>query len=187
MIACEVRMSSRLAIIIIAASAALAAPKAPDSPGDPKLISVHPFTGQRGAAFTATVRGNGLRDATAVFVENAPFIATVEAAAPDTVGKTGKTPVDVVRLRIQVDANAKPGRYPFRLLTPRGISNALPLHVLDLPVALPPDGSHETPDTAVSVATLPAVFNGLIARRGESDFYAFDATAGQTMTFERLE
>ena len=177
-------MSLRLAIILIAASAsAFAAPKAPESPGDPKLISVHPFTGQRGAAFVATVRGNGLRDATAVFVENAPFTATVEGTEPGAPGKS-KTPVDVVRLRIQVDANAKPGRYPFRLLTPRGVSNALPLHILDLPVALLPDGSHETPDTAVSVSRLPAVFNGLIARRGESDFYAFDATAGQTVTVE---
>ncbi len=186
MIVSEVRMSaSRLAIFVVAALLS-AAPKTPDSPGDPKLVSIHPFTGQRGAAFVATVRGSGVREATAVFVENAPFTAIVEGGEPEAGGKAGKTPVDVVRLRIQIEANAKPGRYPFRLITPRGISNALQFHILDLPVAAEPEGSHETPDTAVSVEKLPVVFNGLIGRRGESDYYAFDVTAGQTLTFEAI-
>ena len=186
MIGSEVGMSaSRLAIFVVAALLS-AAPKAPDSPGDPKLISIHPFTGQQGSSFVATVRGSGLRDATTVFVENAPFTAIVEGADHEPAGKSGKAPADVIRLRIQVEANAKPGRYLFRLVTPRGVSNALPLHILNLPVGAEPDGSHETPDTAVSVAKLPAVFNGRIGRRGESDYYAFDVTAGQTLTFEAI-
>jgi hypothetical protein len=186
MIGSEVGMSaSRLTILFVAAFLS-AAPKAPDSPGDPKLISIHPFTGQQGSTFVATVRGSGLRDATTVFVENAPFTAVVESAGHEPAGKSGKSSADAIRLRIQVEANAKPGRYLFRLVTPRGVSNALPLHILDLPVAAEPDGSHETPDTAVPVAKLPAVFNGRIARRGESDYYAFDAAAGQTLTFEAI-
>src|SRR5258706_210939 len=174
-----------LAAVIGGSASALAAPKAVDAPGDPKLISVHPFTGQRGAALTVTVRGNSLRGATAVILENAPFTAVIEGAepAPD---KTGKTPADIIRLRIQVDANAKPGRYPLRLVTPGGISNALGFHILDLPVVAEPAGSHETPDTAISVDKLPAVFNGRIERRGESDYYAFDVKAGQTLTFEAI-
>ncbi|MCU1273062.1 MAG: hypothetical protein JWO48_493, partial [Bryobacterales bacterium] len=116
-----------LAAVLSGSASALAAPKAVDAPGDPKLISVHPFTGQRGGALTVTVRGNGLRGATAVVLENAPFTAVIEGAepAPD---KTGKTPVDIIRLRIQVDANATPGHYPLRLVTPGGISNALRFH-----------------------------------------------------------
>ena len=177
--------ASRFAIFLVAALLG-AAPKAPDAPGDPKLISIHPFTGQRGAAFAATVRGSGLLDVNAVFAENAPFTAIIEGTEHEAAGKTSKTAVDVVRLRIQVGENAKPGRYPFRLVTPRGISNALQLHILDLPVSAEPEGSHETPDTAVSVEKLPVIFNGRIGRRGESDFYAFDVTAGQTLTFEAI-
>jgi len=177
--------ASRFAIFVVAALLG-AAPKAPDAPGDPKLISIHPFTGQRGATFAATVRGSGLRDVNAVFVENAPFTASIEGIENEAAGKTSKTAVDVVRLRIQVGENAKPGRYPFRLVTPRGISNALQLHILDLPISAEPEGSHETPDTAVSVEKLPVIFNGRIGRRGESDFYAFDVTAGQTLTFEAI-
>src|SRR5258706_2105949 len=174
-----------LAAVIGGSASALAAPKAVDAPGDPKLISVHPFTGQRGAALTVTVRGNSLRGATAVILENAPFTAIIEGAEPAS-DKTGKTPVDIIRLRIQVDANATPGRYPLRLVTPAGISNALGFHILNLPVVAEPAGSHETPDTAISVDKLPAVFNGRIERRGESDYYAFDVKAGQTLTFEAI-
>src|SRR6266568_7016960 len=125
----------------LGASAALAAPKALDAPGDPKLVSIHPFTAERGAASIVTIRGTGLRAATTVFLENAPFTATIDGTEPTD--KTGKTPQDAIRLRIQVDANAKPGRYPFRLVTPAGISNALQFHILDLPVAAEPAGSHE--------------------------------------------
>src|SRR2546426_126152 len=152
--------------------------------GEPRIVSVHPFTGQRGATFTATIRGNELRKATSVFLENAPFTIAIEVTETDP-GKS-KVPVELVRVRIQIAADAKPGRYPFRLVTPQGVSNALSLHIIDCPVTAEPAGAHETPDTAVPVDTLPAVFAGRISRRGETDYYAFDAKAGQTLTFEAI-
>src|SRR5262249_24891996 len=51
---------------------------------------------------------------------------------------------------------------------------------------LEPEGSHDTAETAVAVESLPAIFSGRIARRGESDYYVFDAKAGQTLTFEAI-
>ncbi|MBI3694949.1 MAG: hypothetical protein HY238_08940 [Acidobacteria bacterium] len=137
-------------------------------------MSVHPFTGQRGATFVATVRGNGLREATSVFLEHAPLTVAIEgteAEPPNETTAKSKTPFDLVHLRIQVAADAKPGRYPFRLVTPHGVSNALPIHITAYPVAAEPAGLHET-------------FNGRILRRGESDYYAFDVKAGETLTFE---
>src|SRR5205085_2584350 len=119
-----------------------------------------------------------------VFVDHAPFSATIEGSESEPADKPGKPSVDLIRLRVRVDASAKPGRYPFRLVTQRGISTALWFHVLDLPVIAEPVGSHETQDTAIAVDRLPAVFNGRIGQRGESDYYAFDAQAGQTLTFE---
>ena len=135
---------------------------------------------------TVSVRGNGLRETTAVFLENAPFTATIEGTEAGAADKTSKTPLDTLRLRIQIEANAKPGRYPLRLVTSGGISNALRFHILDLPVSAEPAGSHETPDTAVAVDKMPAIFNGRIGRRGESDYYSFEARAGQTLTFEAI-
>src|SRR5438094_806553 len=40
---------------------------------DPRAISIHPFTGQRGATFLATVRGGGLAGSSAASIGSAPF------------------------------------------------------------------------------------------------------------------
>ena len=169
-------------LLILAAGSAFAADV------EPKILSAYPFTAQAGTAFTTTVRGSGLQGATAVFTNNPALKAAIEgieSEAPDP-GSKAKVPTDLVRLRIQIDPRAQAGRYPIRLITARGISNAIPISVLDRPVTEEPTGSHETPETAISVDKLPAIFNGRIARRGETDYYAFHATAGQTLTFEAI-
>ncbi len=170
------------------AGVATAARKASSSPGDPTAKSVFPFTGKAGMTFLASVRGSNLAKTSAVFVEGAPFTATVEPAEIEAPGSTAPAPGqdDIVRLRVQVNENAMPGRYPFRLMTPHGISNALPIFIVEQPVLTEPDGSHETPETAVAVEKFPVVLSGKIARHGETDYYAFDAAAGQTMTFQAI-
>ena len=71
-------------------------------------------------------------------------------------------------------------------MTPRGISNSLALYIVDQPVVREPDGAHDTPATAVIVDKIPVVLSGRIGRRGETDYYAFDAEAGQKITFEAI-
>src|SRR5258707_794015 len=173
-----------LAMLVCNGMAIAATPKA-EPRGEPKVLSVHPFTAQRGAILLATVRGTGLRGATAAFVGTAPVRVVTEGVDVEPTVENGrKLSIDLVRLRIEVAADAKPGRYPFRLITPAGISNALPLYVTDLPVTPEPDGSHETPESAVKVGAAPAVFAGRLSKRGEADYYAINALAGQTFTFE---
>ena len=139
---------------------------------DPRAVSVHPFTGQRGTTFSATVRGNNLKDTKAVFTEQEGLKVTIESATAE------------VKLRVETTAATKPGRYTFRLVTPSGVSNALPLQITDSPVLPEPEGAHETPETAVQIASIPALYTGLIGRKGETDFYAFEARRGETMTFQ---
>jgi hypothetical protein len=156
---------------------------------DPRAVSMHPFTGQRGGVFHATVRGSNLKDTRAVFVEDASLRIAVESSGPEVIPAGMPKPrilFDFVKLRVETAADCKPGRYTFRLITPSGVSNALPLQITDSVVLAEPDGSHETPETAVAVAGAPVLYTGLIGRRGESDFYAFDARAGETLTFQVL-
>ena len=165
----------------------LALPAAPQSRTDPRIISIHPFTGQPGTTFVATARGSGLAGASAAYLGDVPFRITVEGVEPEPPANTGgknKTPMDLVKLRIEVQAGAKPGRYPVRLIARNGISNALPIHLVEFPVTPEPEGSHETQESAVSISSMPVVFAGRLARRGEADYYAFEAQAGQTLTFE---
>src|SRR5690349_13196093 len=82
---------------------------------DPRVISIHPFTGQRGTTFIATVRGSGLAGASAASIGKAPFTITVEgmeAEAPGESSGRNKGRMDLVKLRVQVPGDAKPGRYP---------------------------------------------------------------------------
>ena len=153
---------------------------------DPRAISVHPFLGQRGATFSATLRGTGLAGASAASLEKAPFTFVVEGVEPeppvDSAGR--KARVDLVKLRVDVRTDAKPGRYPFRLITRNGISNALSIEVVDGPVLPEPPGMHETRQSAIPISSLPATWSGRLARRGETDYYSFHADAGQIVTFQ---
>src|SRR5437763_3240295 len=152
---------------------------------DPRANSIHPFTGQRGATFMATVRGSGLAGASTASIGSAPFTITVEGQEiePPTEGR-GRSATDLIKLRVEVRQDAQPGRYPIRLVTRNGISNALPLHIVDFPVLPEPPGVHETQESAVAISHLPAVYAGRIARRGEADYYSFHAEAGQLLTFQ---
>jgi hypothetical protein len=154
---------------------------------DPRATSIYPFVGQRGTTFTAIVRGNGLAGATAASIGQAPFTVAIEGVETESSDEglgRGKSKTDLVKLRVDVPADAKPGRYPIRLITRNGISNALPIKVVDLPVLPEPEGTHDSRDTAIAIAKAPAMYSGRLAHRGESDYYSFHADAGQTLTFE---
>jgi len=139
---------------------------------DPRAISLHPFLGKAGAPLAVTVRGANLQETKAVFVE--------PAGAKVTVGKVDKASVE---LTVE---GASAGRYALRLVTASGVSNALSIQITDSEVLTEPDGDHETPDAAVGVPAVPAVYTGRIAKKGESDFYAFDVKAGETLSFHVL-
>ena len=172
---------------ILLIATCLGAQKAPDARMEPVAQSVHPFTVQRGTTIQSTVRGTGLRGARAVFLSGAPLSIAVEAVETETPG-TGRSrgPVDLVRMRVEAAADSKPGRYPFRLVTANGVSNALTLYVAELPVQVEPAGSHELPESAVPVATVPVIYSGRLAARGEADYYTFEVKAGQTLTLELI-
>ena len=107
------------------------------------------------------------------------------ATEPPTEGApSGRPSTELVTLRVQVRDDAAPGRYPMRLITRAGVTNALPIQIVDLPVAAEPDGSHDARESAIAASKAPAVYAGRLSRRGESDLYSFAAEAGQTLTFE---
>src|SRR5216683_1182793 len=121
--------------VVVAAMFCLAAGAQPRE--DPRVVSIHPFTGQRGATFIATVRGSGLAAVSGVSIGKAPFTVAVEGTDVESPGRN-KGRMDLIKLRVQVSQDAQPGRYPIRLITRNGVSNALPLHIIDLPVLAEP-------------------------------------------------
>ncbi|MEP7361766.1 MAG: DVUA0089 family protein [Acidobacteriota bacterium] len=177
-------MTMRIRWLMIAGLTCLSA--AGQSRVDPKLLSIHPFTGKRGSTFVATVRGSGLSGAQSVRVENSPLEIVIQGTQPEPPQESNsrnKTPIELVTIRVTVPDGAQPGRYPIRLITSNGVSNALPLYVSDLPVMEEPAGLHDSKVSAVPVTAVPTAFAGRLSRRGEADFYSFHADAGQTFTF----
>src|SRR5579872_1036052 len=82
---------------------------------DPRAISIHPFVGQRGTTFVATLRGSGLAGASAVSIGQAPFTVVVEGLEPEQTedpSAKNKARIDLIKLRVEVSPDAKPGRYP---------------------------------------------------------------------------
>ena len=177
----------RMRALVLALVSLLCATAAEQSRVDPTIRSLYPFSGQRGTEFTTTIRGAGLAGTTAVIAENAPFHIVVQNFAtepPPEGAPSGRPSTELVTLRVQVRDDAAPGRYPMRLITRAGVTNALPIHIVDLPVAAEPDGSHDARQSAIAASKAPAVYAGRLSRRGESDLYSFAAEAGQTLTFE---
>ncbi len=113
-------------------------------------------------------------------------IEGVEVEPADESSTPAKGQIDLVKLRIQVPPEAKPGRYPIRLISRDGVSNALPIHIVDLPVLAEPNGVHDARESAVAISKLPVAYAGRLARRGETDYYSFHAEADQTFTFELI-
>lgn len=164
-----------------------AAGKAPEPLKDPVILSAYPFAGQRGTTFSITLRGNAIGKASSVFTAAKGLTLTIEGSQPEPPNEANakaKTPPDLVRVRVQTDAQVEPGVHSIRLVTPYGVSNALPFYVTEGPVTAEPEGSHESAASAVAVPSVPATYSGRIDMRGETDFYAIDVRAGQTLTFD---
>ncbi|MBM3727278.1 MAG: hypothetical protein FJW40_17880 [Acidobacteria bacterium] len=155
---------------------------AQQKPDEPRALSVYPFTVEPGTDFRVTVRGNGIKAARAIHHAAPGLTFTIENAESET--GVPRNPAELLTVRVVVAASAAPGIYPFRVLTPGGVSNALSLRVSGTPVTREPDGVHDEAPQAVNLPNLPAVLTGRIAKRGESDLYALDARAGESITFK---
>jgi hypothetical protein len=88
-------------------------------------------------------------------------------------------------LDIEVGRDAAIGLHAFRLVTPRGASNALTLQVVSEPVVGETTSLHNTPGEAQALK-FPTVVNGKISQQGELDFYSFDVAEGEELLFQVL-
>jgi hypothetical protein len=165
-------------------------------PGEPALISVFPFGGQKGTEFQATLRGRSLDKVSAVWFDCEQLSATIVGVENDKSGAPAKGkgkksvsatgPLQLLTVSVKVAAGAGTGVHYLRVLGPRGVSNALPVRVHAEPAILEDAASHELPASAQPIPAIPVVVHGKLTRGGEVDYYSFEAQQGQTLRFDAI-
>ncbi|HET9321069.1 MAG TPA: hypothetical protein VFO27_14880, partial [Bryobacteraceae bacterium] len=96
------------------------------------------------------------------------------------------TPPDLVNVHLVIAHAAKPGSYLFRVVTRQGVSNAISLQVTNERTVAEAENLTGDPEHAPRLDAIPIVVNGRIAKKGEVDYYRFDAQAGETLSFEAV-
>ena len=158
-------------------------PKNP-SPAEPEVRSIYPLGAPPGASIGAEVLGHDLDGCYDVWVSaeglaaEVQGITTIESEGPKDYAAESKPdrPRQRVAIRLEVEAEARPGEHSIRLVTPRGVSNGLRFLVTPYPSINQEDPPELLP--------LPVAVNGRIRRDGEEDFYGFEASDGQRVDFE---
>ena len=167
-----------------------------DSRLDPELVAMSPLGGQRGSEFEVLLQGRDLDGAYAVWFECHDLEASIESVerseppadgAPkkDRYGKVAKENRREYRalLRVSARPEAVLGLHGFRLVTPHGTSNALPLQIVPEAVTKEIENPHQGA-TSAQPLSFPAVVNGSIDAKGEVDFYSFEVSKGQELSFQ---
>jgi hypothetical protein len=152
---------------------------------EPRVFSIYPLGDQPGATYEATIRGVVLREAQVIWFETDSIHAWIQRVGrdPESDAKAA-TPTDLVSVHVTVDPAAKPGRYAFRVVTKRGVSNAISMRVTSGRTIAEPEGSTGEPKHAPRLSGFPLVVNGRIAKKGEVDYYWFKALPGEELSFE---
>ena len=172
---------TRLLFAAAIATGVLAAAPPAEPLKEPRVSSAHPFAGQRGSAFTVTLRGESIRDASAVYLDGQALQAKVErfeVEPPNEAVTRNKRAFDLVIVRIESRADAPAGSHALRLVTPRGLSNAVSILLTDAPVV--------AEDPAALEKDGARYMHGRIAQRGEVDQFPFTVEAGEVVTFETV-
>lgn len=175
---------NRLALIALALLPPASA-ETPKPPVEPRVFSVYPLGDRPGSSYQATLRGVTLRDAQAIWFESGSIHARIVRSDRDPESDPqAATPTDIVNIHVTVDPEAKPGNYPFRVVTKQGVSNPISMRVTAERTILEPEAQTGDPEQAPRLSGFPLVVNGRIAKKGEVDYYWLDARPGDEFSLE---
>ena len=169
----------------------------------PTLSRITPAGMERGTTATFKLEGRGLIAARSLIFDAPGLTAKVlsvtalheeiKAARPG-VDLEASVPLGVkteAQIEVSVAKDAEPGIHWFRVQTPNGTTNMLPLDVGSLPEVRQQSNSSGTPPASASDARgsempvkLPATIVGTVSSVGEVDSYSFDGKAGEEMVFQ---
>ena len=158
----------------------------PEPTSIPELTSISPQGGQRGMNVEITLKGKNISKATALIFSGEGVSGEIgEKTGEATVffsgeGVSGHIPNDSFLVaHVTIAPNAALGMREIRLATPKGVSNAQPFVVGDLP-----EIGETEPNSGPSEANwvdLPTTISGVIDSVDDQDFFRFNVTAEQRL------
>ena len=156
----------------------------------PETLSVFPISVQSGRVTKSFVQGKHLNESYGVWFNNRGITAKIVGIKKfeliEKSGLRGKKKLvegQRVTLDLAVKSGVEPGKYSFRMVSPSGISNSLPLLVVEQPLIIEENKSHNKPVNS-QLITPPALINGSLSQMGEIDYYAFRVSKGQVFSFQ---
>jgi len=160
-------------------------PATPKPETEPRAFSIYPLGNRPGTSYDAQIRGVKLQDAQALWFETDGIQARIDHAQRDPESDpNAATPPDLVNVHVTIASAAKPGSYLFRVVTKQGLSNAISMRVTNERTIAEPENLTAESGHAPRLEAFPVVVNGRIAKKGEVDYYRFDARPGETLSFE---
>jgi hypothetical protein len=157
----------------------------------PALSRISPAGMERGTTANFKLEGRGLMAARAVLFDAPGFTAKIlNVAAIHEEIKAARAGVDLeaavplgvkseARVELTVSKDVEPGFHWFRIQTPNGTSNMLPLDVGSLKEVQQQRNSSDPQQVE-----LPATIVGAVSTVGEVNGYSFEGKAGQEMVFQ---
>ena len=140
-----------------------------------EIHSLFPLGGNPGTSFPVQVRGRGLEDAYAVWIQTDEVVARIKQVSSIDLnpkqsydGQDKKKEGQLVQLQVEIQKAAEPRIYSLRMVSSRGVSNAYPFVVTSDPATMEAENTQTGPNRAQKV-TLPVVVNGKIDRPGCTD------------------
>ncbi len=139
----------------------------------PTIKGVHPLGLGAGETASLEIRGSQLQNGSLTFEDSSLHVLKTEASN------------DRIKIDLQVAADATPGPHRFRVVSPKGVSQAgfvyvgRPLHTV---AEKEPNNGFRRPQ---SVA-MPAMIAGDIKGGEDVDLFAVDLKAGQTIVAEAI-
>jgi hypothetical protein len=144
---------------------------------EPQISSASPMSATRGTRAKMEIRGNGLAGTHAVIFD-CPDISGEIKTIDEKSGEQHLT------AEFAIGAQASHGVHTFRLVSPMGVTSPRALLIHD-EVAVPEENlPMDIQQGGRRLPPAPLVVLGKVGAIGEVDYYAFDAEAGEQLSFE---
>ncbi|MGC4047223.1 MAG: PPC domain-containing protein [Armatimonas sp.] len=146
----------------------------------PKVRTLTPAGGQKGATVSITVAGANIGYGTQLLFERPGIM--VESVTPQTPPANAKNPDGTLTAKLRIAPDAAPGQYVFRVVTPFGASEHGIFTVGEWPEAAETEPNN-TRETAQKL-TSPVTINARSDAGEDIDWYQFVGKPGETWVFE---